>query len=208
MTAPFRIEPLGGQIDRATFASGEAALDRYFRTQVTQDIRRRVANCFVAVEAETRQVAGYYTLASASIPIADLPPEEARRLPRYPTMPAVRIGRLAVDHRFQGRGLGASLLADAALKSLSAAPAAFALLVDAKNERAATFYRHHGFQAFANQPKTLFLPLATAEKTLLGPAEAPNAVTQAAMEEARSDVLPKFATAQELFDDLEKDGEG
>ena len=163
MTAPFHIEPLSKQHDRSGFASGEDALDRYFQAQVTQDIRRRVAN----VKTETQRIAGYYTLASASIPTSELPAAEARRLPRYPTIPAVRIGRLAVDRRFHGRGLGTSLLADAAMKSLSVAPAAFALLIDAKNEQAAAFYRHHGFQEFPSLPGTLFLPLAAAQKALL-----------------------------------------
>ena len=151
---PFRLEPLDQRHKRAAFASGEAALDRYFHIQVTQDIRRRVANCFVAVESATGRVAAYYTLASASIPTPDLPPEQVRRLPRYPTVPAARIGRLAVDLAFQGRGLGAALLADAARRVLSAAPAAFALLVDAKHERAAAFYRHHGFQPLASAPQS------------------------------------------------------
>jgi hypothetical protein len=74
VTAPFRLEPLHGQHDRSTFASGEEALDRYFRTQVTQDIRRRIANCFVAVDVATGQIVAYYTIASASIPTPDLPP--------------------------------------------------------------------------------------------------------------------------------------
>ena len=77
---------------------------------MTQDIRRRVANCFVAA---TGYVAAYYTLSATSVPLADLPPEDAKRLPRYPTVPAVRIGRLAVDRRFQRRGLGEAMLADA-----------------------------------------------------------------------------------------------
>jgi hypothetical protein len=102
--AAFRIEPLGEMHDRAAFQCGEEALDRYFQTQATQDIRRRVANCFVAVEIVTGQIAAFYTLSAASIPLVDLPPEEARRLPRYPTLPAVRIGRLAVDKRFHGSG--------------------------------------------------------------------------------------------------------
>src|ERR1700691_4402992 len=107
MTAPaFRIEPLGDAHDRTGFHCGEEALDRYFQTQATQDIRRRVANCFVAVDAASGQVAAYYTMAAASVPLVDLPPEEAKRLPRYPTLPAVRIGRLAVDQRYQCRGLG------------------------------------------------------------------------------------------------------
>ena len=69
---------------------------------MTQDIRRRITNCFVVVETATSQVAAYYTLSAASIPLVDLPPDEAKRLPRYPTLPAVRIGRLAVDQHFNG----------------------------------------------------------------------------------------------------------
>jgi predicted GNAT family N-acyltransferase len=87
-------------------------------------------------------------------------------------LPAVRIGRLAVDQDFQGRGLGAALLADAAARTLNAAPA-FTLQVDAKslidtkkNEPVA-FYQHYGFRALASRPRTLFLPLATARKVFL-----------------------------------------
>ena len=162
MTPPFRLEPLGDQHDRASFACGEAALDRYLRTQATQDIRRRIANCFVAIETATGRLAAYYTIASAGLPITDLPPVVSKRLPRYPTIPAVRIGRLAVDQDFQGRGLGGALLADAIRRTLQAPPAVFTLLVDAKSEEAANFYRRHGFQSLISRPRTLFLPLATA----------------------------------------------
>ena len=100
-------EPLGEEHDRSAFHSGEEALDRYYQTQVTQDIRRRVTNCFVVVEAAPGQVAAYYTLSAASVALTELPSEVTNRLPRYPTLPAVRIGRLAVDEKFQGRGLAA-----------------------------------------------------------------------------------------------------
>lgn len=168
MSAAFRLVAFDSHHDRSGFASGEEKLDRYFQTQATQDIRRRIANCFVAVETASGQVAAYYTLASASIPLSDLPSDDAKRLPRYPTLPAARIGRLAVDHRFPGRGLGKALLADAALKTIAAAPAAFALVVDAKNEQAVAFYKHHGFRQLIGASKILFLPIATAEKILLG----------------------------------------
>jgi ribosomal protein S18 acetylase RimI-like enzyme len=168
MTHPaFRFEALGDQHNRTTFHCGEDALDRYFRTQATQDIRRRIANCFVAVELATGSVAGYYTLSAASIPLVDLPPEESRRLPRYPILPAVRIGRLAVDSRFQRRGLGELMLVNAMRRAAQDAAAAFALLVDAKNDQAAAFYRRYGFRPIADRPRTLFLPLTTALKTLL-----------------------------------------
>ena len=161
------MEALREAQDRSVFACGEQALDGYFQRQVTQDIRRNITHCFVAVEAESGCVAGYYTLAATGIALADLPSDVARKLPRYPMIPAARVGRLAVDHEFHGRGLGAALLADAALRALTAAPAAFALVVDAKNESAVAFYRHHGFLPCSSQPRTLFLPLATAAQALL-----------------------------------------
>jgi GNAT superfamily N-acetyltransferase len=160
------VETLNESHDRAAFACGEEALDRYLRTQATQDIRRRVATCFVAIEAASGQLAAFYTIAAASIPTPLLPPEVIKRLPRYPTLPAVRIGRLAVDLKFRGRGLGAAMLADAVGRTLQAPPAVFALLVDAKNDDAAAFCRRYGFRPLASQPRTLFLPMATAEKLL------------------------------------------
>jgi ribosomal protein S18 acetylase RimI-like enzyme len=166
VTSPFRLEPLGTR-DRSGFECGVAALDQYFRTQVTQDARRRVTNCFVTIEAATDRIAAFYTIASASVATGDLPDDVTKRLPRYLTLPAVRIGRLAVDHRFQGSGLGTAMLADAAYRILHAAPAVFTLLVDAKDDQAVAFYEHHGFRRFTSQPRTLFLPMATAEKAWL-----------------------------------------
>jgi ribosomal protein S18 acetylase RimI-like enzyme len=166
-TAPFRFEALGEGHDRSSFDCGEEALNRYFQTQATQDIRRRITNCFVVVQAATDRVAAYYTLSAASIPLTDLPPDEAKRLPRYPTMPAVRIGRLAVDQRFQRRGLGELMLMNAVHRTLQDAAAAFALLVDAKNDQAVTFYRRYGFRSIVGKAQSLFLPLAAAQKTLL-----------------------------------------
>lgn len=166
MSAGFRIEALTPQHDRSTFDCDSEALDRYFRQQVTQDARRRVTACFVAVEQPRGVLAGYYTLASSSVPLTDLPKELSRKLPRYPSVPAVRMGRLAVDRRFRGRGLGAAMLADALERSLGADIAAYALVVDAKDDQAAAFYRHHGFISFNDNPLALFLPLATAKDLL------------------------------------------
>jgi len=164
VSPPFHLEALSDAHDRSSFACGEEALDRYLKTQATQDIRRRIASCFVAVEVASGDIAAYYTIAAAGIPTTDLAPEVIKRLPRYPSLPAVRIGRLAVDLKFHGRGLGGSLLADAIRRTILAPPAVFTLLVDAKDERAAAFYRHFGFLPLVSQPRMLFLPVATAEK--------------------------------------------
>jgi len=87
---------------------------------------------------------------------------ERRRLPRYPILPAVLIGRLAVDTRYQGRQIGSALIIDALRRSARAAPASFGLIVDAKDDQAAAFYRRHGFVSFQSRPLSLFLPIATA----------------------------------------------
>ena len=159
--APFLVAPLDAAHDRTGFHSGTEALDRYLREQVTQDIRRRVAACFVAL-ADQQRIAGYYTLAAASLMLADLPASIGKKLPRYPTVPAVRMGRLAVDQAFSGQGLGGALLADALERATRSEIAAYALMVDAKDDQAAAFYWHHGFIALPDSPLTLFLPLATA----------------------------------------------
>lgn len=161
--APFQLAPLDAAHDRAAFRSDSEALNHYLREQVTQDIRRRVAACFVAL-ADGQRIAGYYTLASASLLLADLPAGTGKKLPRYPTVPAVRMGRLAVDQAFKGQGLGGALLADAFARAARSEIAAYALMVDAKDEAAAAFYRHHGFIVMPDSPLTLFLPLATVQR--------------------------------------------
>jgi len=159
----FSIEPLGAGHDRKVFSCGVPALDRYLHELATQDIRRRISNCFVALNTGGA-IAGYYTLAAASLPLTDLSPDEAGRLPRYPLLPAALIGRLAVDQRFRGQGLGGALIIDAARRAAAADPAIFALIVDAKDEQAVTFYRHLGFSPFSSRPLSLYLSLATALK--------------------------------------------
>ena len=160
--APFELALLNGAHDRTLFNSDSAPLDRYLREQVTQDVRRRVAACFVAT-TDGKRIAGYYTLASASLLLAELPASTGKKLPRYPTVPAVRMGRLAVDQGFKGQGLGSALLADALGRAARSEVAAYALMVDAKDDAAANFYRHHGFIALPDASRTLFLPLATAK---------------------------------------------
>jgi ribosomal protein S18 acetylase RimI-like enzyme len=158
--APFVLAPLEAGHDRSLFRSGSEQLDIYLRERVSQDIRRRVAACFVALE-DRRRIIGYYTLASASVPLTSLPPESRKKLPRYPAVPVVRMGRLAVDQSFQGMGLGGALLADAVDRTMRAEIASHALIVDAKNNEAAAFYRHHGFISLPDTPLLLFLPFAS-----------------------------------------------
>ena len=162
MTGPTRVEPLKDH-DRTGFSCGVSALDRYLREQATQDMRRRVSNCFVAVDPAGR-IEGYYTFAATGLLLTDLPEAFARRLPRYPLVPAGLIGRLAVDDAQRGRGLGGAMVIDAARRAARADPAVFALIVDAKDEAAADFYLHLGFARLVSRPLSLFLAVATALK--------------------------------------------
>lgn len=159
MTAPFRLEPLGPAHDRTAFSCGVPALDSYLTRQASQDIKRRVSACYVALEVASGKVAGFYTLAAASVPLNGLPPALAKRLPRYPSVPVARVGRLAIDQAFQGQKLGGALLADAAVRAARSEAAIFALIVDAKDAGAAAFYRHHGFEPFGSNGLQLIVPL-------------------------------------------------
>lgn len=158
--AQFNIAALGPEHDRTDFTSGKTALDQYFTQQVSQDIRRRVAACFVAT-VPTGKVAGFYTLAASSIVTSKLPPDAIKKLPRYPATPAVLMGRLAVDQAYRRQGLGAALLANALLRAARSEIAAYAMLVDAKDEEALAFYLHHGFILLPQTQRSLFLPLAS-----------------------------------------------
>lgn len=159
MTAPFHLEALRPSHGRSGFSCGVEVLDQYLASQASQDVRRRVSACYVAIELSSSRVAGFYTLAAGSVPLSDLPPDLTKRLPRYPAVPVARIGRLAIDKGFQGQKLGGALLADAAVRAARSEVAVFALIVDAKDDAAAAFYRHHGFEPFGGHGRQLIVSL-------------------------------------------------
>ncbi len=161
--APRRIVPLAKAHDRDSFACGSEPLDRYLQRQARQDAEKRVAAPFVVVEPPSSRVLGYYTLSASLIAVDALPPELAKKLPRYPQLPVTLLGRLAVDQGHRGKGLGEFLLMDALHRSLVAAAeiAAMAVIVDAKDEKAVAFYRRYGFIPLQRQPARLFLSMST-----------------------------------------------
>jgi GNAT superfamily N-acetyltransferase len=159
----FALEPLGRRHPRAAFSCGVEPLDRYFREQAGQDMRRRAAVVYVLVERDTGMIAGFYTLSAAGIDVSAFPAELARQLPRYPRLPAILLGRLALDRRFRGQGLGCGLLLDALARAyhLSRQIGALAVIVDAKDDEARRFYERFGFQRLADDERRLFLEMAT-----------------------------------------------
>lgn len=161
----FVIEALNRRHDRNLFSSGVDALDRYLKQQAFQDIKRRLSGCFVALDG-AGAIAGYYTLAGTSVALDALTPELIRRLPRYPVIPAMLVGRLAVAAGHQGQGLGRALVADALIRTDGFGIGAFAFFVDAKNAHAAAFYEAIGFSMLPGERRRMFLPLASAAPLL------------------------------------------
>lgn len=161
---PYAIEPLGKHHDRAAFSCGVEALDRYLKQQAGQESRRHVANCFVGVHKTEKTVGGYYTLSATSVIFSTLPESFTKKLPRYPEVPAALVGRLAVDLRCRNQKLGQALLYDAMRRTLHAALAAAVLVVDAKDELAANFYRSYDFLDIGPGRNRLYLPVSEIAK--------------------------------------------
>jgi GNAT superfamily N-acetyltransferase len=156
------VEQLGNQHSREDFSCGNAGLDRYLKEQAGRDLRRGCAAPFVVVpERGGTSILGYYTLSSYGVDIGEFPADVAKKLPRYPLIPATLLGRLAVDRRYQGQGIGEFLLMDALHRALvqAAEIAAAAVVVDAIDGDAVKFYQHFGFVAFPSMAGRLFLPM-------------------------------------------------
>jgi GNAT superfamily N-acetyltransferase len=154
-----RIEPLSERHERESFASGVAPLDRYLRQQAAQDTRRRVASCFVLITESDRVPIGYFTLAATGITLAELPEPLAKRLPRFPRVPAILMGRLAVDARHQRQGHGEFMLLDALSRALRNEIASYAFVVDANDDNAVRFYQCFGFRSLTAGTRRLFMPM-------------------------------------------------
>lgn len=156
------IRPLDTAADAVSFRCGQPVLDEYLHRYASQDVRRNVARVFIATpESDSHRLAGFFTLSAGSVSCADLPEALAKKLPRYP-VPVALIGRLAVSIDFQGKGLGSILLADACQKVARASTtlAVAGIIVDAKDEAAATFCQHFGFLTLPGQSARLLLPAA------------------------------------------------
>lgn len=161
---PYAIEPLDAHHDRAAFSCGVEPLDRYFKHQAGQEGRRHIANCFVGVHRSEKTIGGYYTLSATAVIFDQLPEAFRKKLPRYPEVPAALVGRLAVDLQHRGRGLGALLLFDAMRRTLQANLAAAILVVDAKDEAIANFYRSYDFMDIGPGRSRLYLPVSEIAK--------------------------------------------
>lgn len=155
--------PLRGSHDRGAFDCGVPALNLYLRKYALQNQKRGIVRNYVATRRDDQVVVAYYSLVYASLNQKLLPAKLVKGLGKY-EIPIMLLARLAVDQREQGNGLGKALLKDAVLRTMQAAELAGLklLLVHAKDESAAAFYRKHGFEEVLGDPLKLFLPVPLA----------------------------------------------
>src|ERR1700730_7011995 len=162
--AEWRVEPLGAAHERGGCCCGKGPLGDLLRLRWSEYETRRLGPTYVALLPGATTVAGYYTLAAGAVAVANLPPDAAKRLPKHP-VPVILLGRLAVDQKARGQGLGKALLRDALRRSLGLSEqlGLFAVEVLAIDADAREFYTKFGFVPLADNDLHLFLPIRTIE---------------------------------------------
>ncbi len=162
----WRVEQLSpAKHERESFFCGIEELDQYLKKLATKDVKRKVSQVFVLVETKnSSKIIAYYSLSAASFARESLEEDLSKKLPYYP-VPAVIIGRFAVDLEWQGKGIGRFLLMEifSRILAVSTIIAVYAIIVDAKNEKAKAFYEQYGFIPFKENPFRLFIPLKVLE---------------------------------------------
>jgi GNAT superfamily N-acetyltransferase len=161
-------EPIGKKHDRGSFDCGEEALNEFLRRYARKSHDLGGAKTFLAIDdADGKTILAFYSLSPASVAFARTPEIVRRGLARH-DVPGFRLARLAVDRRFQSRGIGGQLLLAAGKRCLLAAVevGGVVLVIDAKNERVAGWYASYGAVPLLDAPLSLLLPLATIEAAL------------------------------------------
>ncbi|WP_213522455.1 GNAT family N-acetyltransferase [Nonlabens sp.] len=156
-------EPLNSTHKKSDFSCGKEMLDTYIQKQANQDVKRKLSACFVINETETNLIKGYYTLSNNSVASEFIPGQIRKKLPRsYETIPTTLLGRLAIEDRFQGQGIGKLILIDALKRSyeISKTIGSFAVVVDPIDQEAENFYNKYGFIKLPDSGK-MFLPMKT-----------------------------------------------
>lgn len=153
--------PLDSSCNKESFNCGKPLLDAYLHKQAKQDVKRRLSACFILPDG--KEIKGYYTLSTASVERRLLPQEIIKKLPpSYSDLPAILLGRLAINKNYQGQGLGETILMDALKRSYFASMqvGSMAVIVDPLDEDAVKFYQRYDFILLPDSGK-MFLPMTT-----------------------------------------------
>jgi ribosomal protein S18 acetylase RimI-like enzyme len=153
--------------NRNAFECEEQQLTDYIKKQVSQDIKKRLAVCFVAIDNDNN-VIGYYTLSSESLGREQIPGKYLKKVPQNYNAPVILLGRLARNITAKGTGLGEHLLLDALFRAFTLSEesiGAMAVIVDPMNQFAIKFYEKYGFEQLPDSEK-MFLPMSTIKQII------------------------------------------
>ena len=167
--ATWHEEPISKKHDREAFDCGEEALNEFLRRHARKSHDLGGAKTFLAIDdGDNKTIHGFYSLSPGSVEYARTPEIAKRGLARH-DVPGFRLARLAVDRKVQGQGIGGQLLLAAGRRCLRAASevGGVVLLIDAKNDRVAGWYKSYGAAPLLDAPLSLVLPLATIEAALI-----------------------------------------
>lgn len=160
----FEFHLLDKSFDREHFDCGYAELNSFLQTKARQNQQAGFNRTFVAIKSNDseKNILGYYSISMGEISLSALPESLLKKLPKHP-VPVARMGRLAVDKTQQRQGLGRLLLVDAMKRVIAASRSVgvYALVVDAKDDSAKSFYAKYGFIQFVDESMSLFLPVDT-----------------------------------------------
>jgi predicted GNAT family N-acyltransferase len=152
---------------RTDFCCGQVSLDNYIRKQASQDVKRKVSTVFVLIDDSDSKfnILGYYTLSAYTVEIENLEQSFVKKLPRYPQLPATLLGRLAIDNQHKDKRFGEIMLFDALKKAIAVSQqiASLAVIAEALDENAVSFYLKYGFQKFNQDSMKLYLPIKSIE---------------------------------------------
>ena len=160
-------DKLNSRHDKANFECGVPELDEYLKNQASQDIKRNLSSVFVLGD-ENGHIVGYYAISQYSLTVEELPEQESKKLPPKRKVACTLLGRLAIDRRYQRQGYGEMLLFHALNKALAVSKeiASFAVIVDAKDEKAKRFYEKYDFLSLKDMPLRLYIPIRGLEQKL------------------------------------------
>jgi len=153
------IELLDKKHNRKDFDCGKELLNDYLKTQAGQDVKRKLSACFVLADSETKVIQGYYTLSNNSIPLSSFSEQIQKKLPKsYDSIPTTLLGRLAIDKKYQGKGIGKIILIDALKRSfgISNEIGSFGIVVDPMDDEAKGFYQKYDFIELPDSKKMFF----------------------------------------------------
>jgi predicted N-acetyltransferase YhbS len=164
----WRVETLTSAHDRASFRSGRTEVDDWLRRNARQQQEKHLSSTRVLLD-DGGSVAGYFTLAVGHVDFSDLPPEEARKLPKR-LLPAVTLAWLGVRQDLHGRGLGARLLAQALTDAHAASRTLpfVVVLIDALDAPTRAFYERYDVLPLPGHPLRMFLPYRTLDAMMGG----------------------------------------